>query len=156
MSILGHYMYKHNRRKSSILAIVIVATAALTLLTYTSLIYSALAAKPGSSEKQGFKNLAACELNAANSHSGQLTETEVSDCYLQAFSGSPISSSSGIGHNDDASHNQAVSGDTNDAKAESTNHSHTNNSGPDTSHHHHHTSSPDNSADSKMKSDIGQ
>lgn len=156
MSILGHCMYKHNRRKSSILVIVIVATAALTLLTYTSLKYSALAAKPGSSEKQGFKNLTACELNAAGTHSGQLTETEVSDCYLQAFSGSPISSSSGIEHNDDASHSQAVSGDTNNTNVESTNHSHTDSSDSNTSHHHHHTSSPHNSADSKMKSDIGQ
>ena len=145
-------MYKHNRRKSSILAIVIVATAALTLLTYTSLMYSALAAKPGSSEKQGFKNLAACELNAANSHSGQLTETEVSDCYLQAFSGSPISSSSGIGHSD-ASHNQVVSDNTNNTNTVPTDLSHIDSFSSDTSHH---ISSPHNSADSKIKSNIGQ
>lgn len=155
MSILGHCMNKQNRRKSSILAIVIVATAALTLLTYTSLTHSALAAKPSSSEKRGFKNLTACELNAASSHSGQLTEAEVADCYLHAFSGSPISSSSGIGHND-ASHNQAVSDNTNDTNTVSKTLSHTDSSGSDNSHHHHDTSSPHNPTDSKMKSSIGQ
>jgi hypothetical protein len=148
-------MNKQNRRKSSILAIVIVATAALTLLTYTSLTHSALAAKPSSSEKRGFKNLTACELNAASSHSGQLTEAEVADCYLHAFSGSPISSSSGIGHND-ASHNQAVSDNTNDTNTVSKTLSHTDSSGSDNSHHHHDTSSPHNPTDSKMKSSIGQ
>ncbi len=150
-------MNKQNRRKSSILAIVIVATAALTLLTYTSLTHSALAlaAKPSSSEKRGFKNLTACELNAASSHSGQLTESEVADCYLHAFSGSPISSSSGIGHND-ASHNQAVSDNTNDTNTVSKTLSHTDSSGSDNSHHHHDTSSPHNPTDSKMKSTIGQ
>lgn len=155
MSILGHCMNKQNRRKSSILAIVIVATAALTLLTYTSLTNSALAAKPSSSEKRGFKNLTACELNAASSHSGQLTEAEVADCYLHAFSGSPISSSSGIGHND-ASHNQAVSDNTNDTNTVSKTLSHRDSSGSDTSPHHHDTSSPHNPTDSKMKSSIGQ
>lgn len=155
MSILGHCMNKQNRRKSSILAIVIVATAALTLLTYTSLTNFALAAKPSSSEKRGFKNLAACELNAASSHSGQLTEAEVADCYLQAFSGSPISSSSGVGHND-ASHNQAVSNNTNDTNTVSKTLSHRDSSGSDTSPHHHDTSSSHNPADSKMKSNIGQ
>lgn len=150
-------MYKHNRRKSSILAIVIVATTALTLLTYNSLSYSALAAKPGSSEKGGFKDLAACELNVANSHAGQLTETEVTDCYLQVFSSSPISSSSGIGHSD-ASHKQAVSDNTNNTNTVPTNLSHIDSSSSDTSHHtnHHHISNPHNSADSKMKSNTSQ
>ena len=155
MSILRHCMYKHTSRKSSILAIVIVAATALTLLTCASLNYSASAAKSGSSEKRGFKNLAACELNTASAHSGQLTENEVMNCYLQSFSGSPVSSLSVVGHTH-ASSNKAVSGDTNGTNTVSTNLSHSGSSGSDTGHHHHHSSSPNKSTGSAMNSNIGQ
>jgi len=148
-------MYKHTSRKSSILAIVIVATTALTLLAYTSLTHSALAAKSGSSEKRGFKYLAACELNAANGHSGQVTATEVMDCYSQAFSGNPTSSMSVIGHNADTT-NKDVSGNTNNTDTASTNLSPLDSSGSSTTHHHHHASSPSNSTDRMMNSNIGQ
>ena len=155
MSILRHYMSKHTSRKSSILTIVIVATAALTLLAYASLTYSASAAKSGSSEKRGFKNLAACELSTANGHWGQLTENEVMNCYLHSFSGSPISSLSVIGHND-SSPNRAASGDTNGTNTVSTNLIHSGSSGSHTVHHHHHASSPNNTKSSVVNSNIGQ
>jgi len=145
-------MYKHTRRKSSILAIVIVATTALSLLAYTSLTYSALAAKSGSSDKRGFKYFAACELNAANAHSGQLTVTGVMDCYSQAFSDNSISSMSVTGHNADST-NKDVNGNMNDTNTVPTNLSHLASSGPDTTHHH---SSPSSSTDSMMKSNIRQ
>ncbi len=155
MSILRHCMYKHTRRKSSIVAIVILAAAALTLLTYTSHTNSALAAKSSSVETRGIKNLAACELNAANAHSGQLTETEAMNCYLQAFSGSPISSTSIIGHIS-ASPDIAVGGNTNGTNTVSMGLSPTGSSTSNTSHHHHHESSPSNSTSSSMNSNIGQ
>ena len=152
MSILGHCMYKHNRRKSGIFAIVIVATAALTLLTYTSLTNSALAAKP---EKRGFKNLAACELNASNSHSEQLTETDVMNCYLQAFPSNPISPTSATAPND-VSSDKAVSDNTHDTNGVSTDASPTDSSSSHASHHHNHANNSSNSASGIMNSNIGK
>ena len=81
-------MYRTTRRTSTILAIVVVAATALTLLTSTTFTSSALAAKTGSSGTKNLKNLFACQSSAANGHFGQLTATEVMDCYSQAFSSS--------------------------------------------------------------------
>ena len=126
-------MYTTTRRKLTILAIVVVAATVLTVLASTTFTSSAFAAK--TSGNKSLKNLFACESIAANGHFGQLTETEVMDCFSQAFSSSPgASGSNHISASDIGSGSN--SGSTNSTHSGSTSTTHTGSSSSHTHHHH--------------------
>jgi len=113
-------MYTNTRKRTTIAILaIVVATTALTLLTWNAFISPVSAAKthhssknfdsassssaggtgsgsdssinksPKFADKANLNDLIACESTAANG-SGPLTQSEVLNCYSQAFSGSPV------------------------------------------------------------------
>lgn len=170
------YMYTTTKRTSEIFAIVVVAATALTLLTSTTtgVTPSALAAKgshgakslgtdTASSASNGnndkMNSLFACESSSAHG-SGQLTETGVLDCYLQAFSHSPVSylsvlpnnvksnnnTNSVIGGTDSSSGSGSGSGSSSSSNVHSTS---------DSQHPHHHSSTSPKTSKGSTTSSTG-
>ena len=128
-------MYTTTRRKLTILAIVVVAATVLTVLASTTFTSSAFAAK--TSGNKNLKNLFACQSSAANGHFGQLTATEVMDCYSQAFS----SSHGASGINNTPASDTGSGSSTNSTNSGSTSPTHTVSSSSHTHHHHHSSTS---------------
>lgn len=158
-------MYTNTRTQTAfgILAIV-VATTALTLVTWNTFTYPVSAAKAhhsgktfdgissssvGSTSNTASKsvddtnltNLFACESAAANG-SGQLTQNEVLNCYSQAFSGDQVAPLLTTGNNNnsvgDITGSSSSSGNTSTHSGSVATH----HAGSSSSHiHHHHGSS---------------
>lgn len=179
-------MYTTTKRTSEIFAITVVAATALTLLASTTIAVtpSVLAAKAGlshqttesggshsskslstdtaSSASSGnndkMNKLFACESSSAHG-SGQLTETGVLDCYLQAFSHSPVSYLSVLPNNLKGSSNKnntnSVVGGTDSGSGSGSSSS----SGPHatshTTHPHHHSSAGPNTSKGSKTSSTG-
>lgn len=163
------YMYTTTKRTSEIFAIVVIAATALTLLTSatTQVTPSVLAAKAGlphhtstggsshiakssstdtaSSANHGntdkMNNLFACESSSAHG-SGQLTETGVLDCYLQAFSQGHVNYLSILpnNHNSNNNNTNSVIGGTDSGSGSGTSSSPSSHATSHTLHPHHHSS----------------
>jgi hypothetical protein len=164
------YMYTTTKRTSEIFAIVVIAATALTLLTSatTQVTPSVLAAKTGlphhtstgggshiakslstdtaSSANNGNKDkmnsLFACESSSAHG-SGQLTETGVLDCYLQAFSQGHVNYLSVLPNNHNSNNNNntnSVIGGTDSGSGSGTSSSPGSHATSHTLHPHHHSS----------------
>lgn len=163
------YMYTTTKRTSEIFAIVVIAATALTLLTSatTQVTPSVLAAKTGiphhtstvggshiakssstdtaSSANHGntdkMNNLFACESSSAHG-SGQLTETGVLDCYLQAFSQGHVNYLSILpnNHNSNNNNTNSVIGGTDSGSGSGTSSSPGSHATSHTLHPHHHSS----------------